>query len=86
LARELNVFTRAWLRQVHLLVCARRALERGETLAAAVDAIRTAGPLAEYSAVLDALLGIQRRDPSLDDHEQPGLRRLHAPGFAGVAR
>ncbi len=70
LARELNVFTRAWLRQVHLLVCARRALERGETLAAAVDAIRTAGPLAEYSAVLDALLGIQRRDPSLDDHER----------------
>ena len=58
LARELNVFTRAWLRQVHLLVCARRALERGETLAAAADAVRAAGPLPEYSAVLDAVLGV----------------------------
>lgn len=62
LPRELNTFTRAWLRQVHLLLCARRALERDEPLAAAAEAVQASGALADYGPVLDAVLGVQRRD------------------------
>ncbi|MBS5904541.1 MAG: DEAD/DEAH box helicase [Acetobacteraceae bacterium] len=77
LPREVNAIGRAWLRQIHLLLCARRALERGETLAAAAEAVRNAGPLADYGAVLDAVLGVQRNtappgadvdDPDDEDH------------------
>jgi len=62
LDREQNVFTRAWLRQIHLLVCARRALERNEHLAAAANGVLAAGMLADYSGALDAVLGVQRHD------------------------
>jgi hypothetical protein len=67
--REVNVFTRAWLRQVHLLVCARRALEREESLDVAASAVRAAGMLADYGPVLDAVLGVQRHDPATEPTE-----------------
>ncbi|MGC1301449.1 MAG: protein DpdJ [Caulobacteraceae bacterium] len=69
LPRELNVFARAWLRQIHLLVCARRALEREESLGTAAAAVLAAGTLANYGEALDAVLGIQRHDlsPGVND-------------------
>ncbi len=81
LPREINVIGRAWLRQVHLLLCARRALERDETLPTAAEAVRRTGPLADYGAVLDAVLGVQRNsaspsadsgDPDEDDNGHTG--------------
>ena len=65
LERDLNVYSRAWLRQIHLLVCARRALERNEPLDVAARGALVAGMLADYGAVLDAALGIQRDDVQL---------------------
>jgi hypothetical protein len=90
LGRELNGFTRAWLRQIHLMVCARRALECDETLAAAAAAVLAAGALADYAAALDAVLGVQRRDlaqdgavsPDADDEDGGG----GAPHGAGHGR
>jgi hypothetical protein len=69
LPRDLNVFARAWLRQIHLLVCARRALEREEPLASAAEAVLAAGILASYGEALDAVLGIQRHDLSPDAND-----------------
>ncbi|RWO55369.1 protein DpdJ [Mesorhizobium sp.] len=71
LPRELNGFVRAWLRQAHLLTCARRAMERGEALGQAAAAIHEAAALAPYEAVLDSLLGVQRLEAAAElDAEQ----------------
>lgn len=71
LGREQNHFTRGWLRQIHLVVCARRAIERDETLGAAAAAVLAAGTLADYAAALDAVLGVQRRDLAQDGGSAP---------------
>jgi hypothetical protein len=69
--RELNGFARAWLRQVYLLACARRAMERGEAMAEAAAAIHETGALAPHEAVLDCLLGVQRVEAATEiDGEQ----------------
>jgi hypothetical protein len=70
--RELNGFVRAWLRQIYLLACARRAIERGEALAEAAAAIHAASALAPYDAVLDSLLGVQRveAEAALDGEQE----------------
>ncbi|GAN75847.1 protein DpdJ [Acidisphaera rubrifaciens] len=81
LDRDQNVFSRAWLRQIHLLVCARRALERNEPLVAAADAVSAAGMFADYAATLDAVLGVQRRDA----HTNAGSDEDDAGGSGGGA-
>jgi hypothetical protein len=90
LPRDVNAIGRAWLRQVHLLLCARRALEHGETLPAAAEAARSAGPLADYGAVLDAVLGVQRNSASpgadADDPEDEEDDRGHAGSTDGGGR
>ena len=90
LPREVNAFGRAWLRQVHLLLCVRRALERGETLPVAAEAVLRAGPLADYGSVLDAVLGVQRDSaPSGADADHPdddGDDGGHAGAAAGGGR
>lgn len=72
LPRELNGFVRAWLRQAHLLACARRAMDRDEALGQAAAAIHEDVALAPYQAVLDSLLGVQRLDvlAELDDEQE----------------
>jgi hypothetical protein len=81
--KELNSFVRAWLRQVYLLACARRALERSEALADAAAAIHEASTLAPYEAVLNSLLGVQRveAEAELDaeqrEHEEEGGATVH---------
>lgn len=79
LPRDLNAIGRAWLRQVHFLLCARHALERDEALPAAAEAVLSAGALADYGSVLDAVLGVQRYSASapagadeLQDEEDNG--------------
>ncbi|WP_372784824.1 protein DpdJ [Phenylobacterium sp.] len=80
--RETNGFLKTWLRQVHLLCCARRALDRGETLQRAADAVDQAGSLADYDDVMNILLGVQRADVlgAEDDDDDP------APDHAGPTR
>ncbi len=62
LPRDLNVFQRAWLRQIHLLSVAQRALARGGTLQDAAVSLAAEGGLVEHDRVMDALLGMQRAD------------------------
>ncbi len=69
LSRELNQFIRAWLRQVHLLCCAKHALERGIDFEDAVRAVHAAGVLAPFGDVMDVLLGVQRLSPDHDDDD-----------------
>jgi hypothetical protein len=64
LPRDSNSFQRAWLRQLHLLAVATRALERGVDLATADAEIVRANDPAAYDALLDALLGVQTAAPA----------------------
>jgi hypothetical protein len=64
LPRQSNDFQRAWLRQIHLLTVASRALERRVDLATADADLFAAGDPAAYDAALDALIGIQAPVPS----------------------
>ena len=59
LPRECNGFQRAWLRQIHFLAVATRALERGVDLSAADAELAQANDPAAYDVILDALLGTQ---------------------------
>jgi hypothetical protein len=88
LPRDLNVFSRAWLRQIHLLVCARRAIERKETLASSAAAVFAAGTLANYNEVLDAMLGVQRHDLSreVDDGQEEAGDGATTEGSRGTGR
>jgi hypothetical protein len=57
LPRESNGFQRAWLRQLHLLAVATRALEHGVDIATADAELAHANDPVAYDTVIDALLG-----------------------------
>jgi hypothetical protein len=59
LPRDSNGFQRAWLRQVHFLAVAMRALERGVDIATADAELAQANDPAAYDVILNALLGAQ---------------------------
>ena len=85
LPRNMNVFQRAWVRQIFLLTAARRAVATGQSLTDCAEALASETDLDHFNEIMDALLGVQHLQPDSEsddadtegqgDDEEEGNRR-----------
>ena len=84
LPRDMNVFQRAWVRQIFLLTAVRRAAATGQSLTDCADALASQADTTHFDEIMDALLGVQRLQvdgaanddvEEQDDEEGEGNRR-----------